>query len=156
MFMWSDLVFALPLGPACRLRSPGPGPQQHVWPLRLFWLPRPNARWARRPPRCPPQPSSRETPGAQGSYLGCRRCPPVPGIPRLRFDVSLGSAGCRLSLRREVPAGAQRHLVAAGRPCGDWGQERERKRERKRRRETSMLKRVLLTTTTSCLSIRGW
>lgn len=35
---------------------------------------------------------SQETPGAQESYLGCRRCPPVPGILGLGFDLSPGSA----------------------------------------------------------------
>lgn len=40
----------------------------------------------------PDRRGSRETPEAQESYLGCRRCPPVPGILGLGFAPPPGSA----------------------------------------------------------------
>lgn len=48
--------------------------------------------------------------------------PSSPRNPEAQVRCVAGLRG-RLSLRREVPAGAHRHLVATGRPCGVWGQE---------------------------------
>lgn len=67
-------------------------------------------------------PTSRETPGAQESYLGGRRSPPVPRILRLRFELSLGAA-VALAAPGRRPLERRRHLVGAGRPRGDPGRE---------------------------------
>lgn len=67
-------------------------------------------------------PTSRETPGAQESYLGGRQSPPVPRILRLRFELSLGSA-VALAAPERRPLERRRHLVGAGRPRGDPGGE---------------------------------
>lgn len=52
------------------------------------YLCRPQTVPSGRPAVHPNLRGSRETPGAQESYLGCRRCPPVPGILGLRFELS--------------------------------------------------------------------
>lgn len=56
----------------------------------------------------PDRRGSRETPEAQESYLGCRRCPPVPGILGLGFAPPPRSAVAFARARaREAPTRAQ-------------------------------------------------
>lgn len=80
--------------------------QQHMRPLCPRWSSMQTANGAPRPPAHPSLRHSRDTP--EESYLGCRRCPPVPGTLRLRFHLSPSPAPDRRPLEH------RRHLVAVG------------------------------------------
>ena len=95
---------AVPRGPACRRRVSG-SPQATTRAaaptcLVIYRDRQPTSAAAAGP--TPTTEVRRKRPGLGNSYLGCRRCPPVPGILRLRFDLSPGLR-CRFRLR---PRGA--------------------------------------------------
>ena len=95
---------AVPRGPAWRRRVSG-SPQAATRAaastcLAIYRDRQPTSAAAGRP--TPTTEVRRKRPGLGNSYLGCRRCPPVPGILPLRFDLSPGLRG-RFRLR---PRGA--------------------------------------------------
>lgn len=71
----------------------------------------------------PDRRGSRETPEAQESYLGCRRCPPVPGILGLRFARPPGSAVAfagagEAPTRAQAPPSGRAEAARGPRPGG--------------------------------------
>lgn len=95
---------AVPRGPAWRRRVSG-SPQATTRAaastcLVIYRDRQPTSAAAARPTQTTEV--RRKRPGLGNSYLGCRRCSPVPGILPLRFDLSPGLRG-RFRLR---PRGA--------------------------------------------------